>query len=97
MVHDMVEQRHDSPLQKRAISTPLPKAQLSTLLYLLLAEPITATVILPFIVQVSTMYSLFHDAQDDRILTACRGNWDYWREHLQSRVLCRPRGMNPPR
>jgi len=33
--------------------TPLPKGQLSVLLYLQLAEPITAHVMLPFIVQVS--------------------------------------------
>jgi hypothetical protein len=43
-------EQHQGSLHKRV--TPLPKLQLSVLLYLLLAEPITSTVILPFIVQV---------------------------------------------
>ncbi|KAF8519192.1 MFS general substrate transporter [Gautieria morchelliformis] len=44
-----MEQHRGSPHKRRV--TPLPKLQLSVLLYLLLAEPITSTVILPFIVQ----------------------------------------------
>jgi hypothetical protein len=51
MEHHTLEQHHEGSLRKK---TPLPKVQLFTLLYLQLAEPITFTVILPFIVKVST-------------------------------------------
>lgn len=45
--------------------TPLPKLQLAVLLYLQLAEPITSTVILPFIVQVGGLLSLVPRARDN--------------------------------
>ena len=68
MARETLDQRHEGSLRER--TTPLPKVQLFTLLYLQLAEPITSTVIRPFIVKVRTKeLRLAKRASSDIIIT----------------------------
>ena len=87
MARETLDQRHEGSLRKR--TTPLPKVQLFTLLYLQLAEPITSTVIRPFIVKVRTkeLRLAKRASSSDIIITV------YWRNRhiwwcLQNRLLC---------
>ena len=88
MARETLDQRHEGSLRKRTTVTPLPKVQLFTLLYLLLAEPITSTVIRPFIVKVRTKeLRVAKRAGSDITITV------YWRNRhnwwcLQNRLLC---------
>jgi hypothetical protein len=80
---EVEEHRRNEDLDERATNmaerkpTPLPKLQLSVLLILQLAEPIAATVILPFIVQVSRGRMLSRDCSEF-LATAYRGDGDHW-------------------
>jgi hypothetical protein len=64
-VHQAVQYVHEGDVDPEDMAnvvmerkpTRLPKVQLSVLLYLQLAEPITAQVILPFIAQVSMQWA----------------------------------------
>jgi hypothetical protein len=69
--------------------TPLPKLQLSVLLLLLLAEPITSTVIYPFINQVSSYFGLVRISGLDLLKTACQRIGNHPRRRTRDWVLCR--------